>query len=61
MNKLTIKGNWNTIRGALKQRWAQLTEDDLLFEEGKEEELVGRIQRRTGESREKIQEFLRKN
>ncbi len=61
MNKLTIKGNWNSIRGALKQRWAQLTEDDLLFEEGKEEELVGRIQRRTGESREKIQEFLRKN
>ncbi|MBX3730957.1 MAG: CsbD family protein [Verrucomicrobiae bacterium] len=59
MNTLTIKGDWNIAKGKLKQKWAQLTDDDLQFVEGKEEELVGRIQRRTGQTRDAVEEVLR--
>jgi len=55
MNTLEMKGNWNIAKGKLKQKWAKLTDNDLEFVEGKEEELVGRIQKRTGESRENIE------
>jgi len=58
MNKLQIKGNWNIAKGKLKQRWADLTDDDLEYIEGKEDELVGRIQRRTGETREAVESAL---
>jgi hypothetical protein len=43
MNTLTFKGNWNEIAGKLKQQYANLTDDDVLFKEGKEEELLGRL------------------
>ncbi len=55
MNKLEIKGDWNIIKGNLKQKWAKLTDDDLQFIEGKQDELLGRIQKRTGESREAVE------
>jgi uncharacterized protein YjbJ (UPF0337 family) len=58
MNKLEMKGNWNIAKGKLKQKWAKLTDDDLEFVEGKEEELIGRIQKRTGQSREMVQEAV---
>ena len=54
MNKLTIKGDWNIAKGKLKQKWAKLTDDDLTFVDGMDDELVGRIQKRVGESREVI-------
>jgi uncharacterized protein YjbJ (UPF0337 family) len=54
MTPLTAKGNWNIIMGKLKQKFAQLTDNDLQFMEGKEEELVGRIQKRTGQARDKV-------
>lgn len=54
MNNLEIKGNWNIAKGKLKQRWGDLTDDDLAYVKGHEEELVGRIQRRTGETREEV-------
>jgi uncharacterized protein YjbJ (UPF0337 family) len=60
MTELSLKGNWNTVKGKLKQKYAQLTDDDLLFEEGKEEEVIGRIQKRTGESKENIRSFIAK-
>lgn len=53
-----MKGNWNQIKGNLKQRWAELTDDDLLYEEGKEDEVIGRIQKRTGEAKEEINNFI---
>ena len=59
MNKLEIKGDWNITKGKLKQKWAQLTDDDLQFAEGKQDELVGRIQKRTGETREAIEKALK--
>ena len=52
MTKLEIKGDWNITKGKLKQKWAKLTDDDLQFAEGKQDELLGRIQKRTGETRE---------
>ncbi len=58
MNKLQIKGDWNIAKGKLKQRWAKLTDDDLTYEQGMENELVGRIQKRTGETREAIEKAV---
>ena len=58
MNKLEIKGNWNIAKGKLKQKWGQLTDDDLALAEGKAEELVGRIQERTGESKEAVERSI---
>jgi uncharacterized protein YjbJ (UPF0337 family) len=43
-----LKGNWNTLKGTLKQKYAQLTDDDLTYMEGKEDELLGKIQKRLG-------------
>jgi uncharacterized protein YjbJ (UPF0337 family) len=54
MNKLFLKGNWNEIKGKLKQKYAKLTNDDLTFAEGKEDELLGRLQRRLGKSKEEL-------
>ena len=58
MNKLEVKGDWNITKGKLKQKWAKLTDDDLRYAEGKQEELVGRIQKRTGETREAVEKAL---
>lgn len=61
MNNLQIKGDWNIIKGKLIQKWANLTDDDLQYAEGKKDELVGRIQKRTGESREAIENALKES
>jgi uncharacterized protein YjbJ (UPF0337 family) len=58
MTALEIKGNWNQVKGKLKQKFGNLTDNDLMFEEGKEEELLGRLQERTGESKEKLRHFI---
>jgi uncharacterized protein YjbJ (UPF0337 family) len=58
MNKLEAKGNWNIAKGKLKQKYGQLTDSDLHYEEGKQDELVGRIQKRTGETKEVIEKAL---
>lgn len=58
MNTLELKGNWNIAKGKLKQRFAQLTDDDLQYVDGKEDELLGRIQKRTGRTREEIERVI---
>ena len=58
MNTLQLKGNWNVIRGKLKQQYAELTDNDLTYVEGKEEEITGRIQRRLGKTREDVEKIL---
>jgi uncharacterized protein YjbJ (UPF0337 family) len=60
MNKLQIKGNWNEVKGKLKQQYAKLTDDDLTYVEGKEDELLGRIQKRLGVSAEEARGILEK-
>ena len=52
--KLQMKGSWNEIKGKLKQKYGQLTDDDLTFAEGKEDELLGRLQKRLGRSRDEL-------
>ena len=56
--KLKLAGNWNEIKGKVKQKYAQLTDDDLLFEKGKDEELLGRIQQKTGKAKEEIKNWI---
>ena len=58
MTTLTFKGTWNEITGKLKQKYADLTDDDLLFAEGKEEELLGRLQKRTGQTKEALRKQI---
>jgi uncharacterized protein YjbJ (UPF0337 family) len=58
MNTLQIKGNWNEIKGKLKQKFADLTDDDLTFVEGKEDEMLGRLQQRLGKSEEEIRRAI---
>ena len=58
MNTLEMKGNWNIAKGKLKQKWAGLTDNDLNYIEGKEDELLGRIQKRTGRTREEIEKAV---
>jgi uncharacterized protein YjbJ (UPF0337 family) len=53
-----IKGNWNMVKGKLKQEYAELTDDDLVFAEGREDELVGQIQKKTGQSKEEVKKFF---
>ena len=60
MNELRIKGRWNEIKGNLKQKYANLTDDDLKFAEGKEEELLGRLQQKTGKTKEQLVEEINK-
>ncbi|HEX7015628.1 MAG TPA: CsbD family protein [Cyclobacteriaceae bacterium] len=59
MDKLNLKGNWNVVKGKLKQKYGDLTDDDLTYVEGKEDEFIGRLQKRIGKSREEIIEELR--
>jgi uncharacterized protein YjbJ (UPF0337 family) len=58
LNQQTLAGNWNEVRGKLKQKWGKLTDDDLRSFNGNVDELVGRIQRKTGETRESVERFL---
>lgn len=55
---LKIKGNWNELKGKLKQKFAEITDDDVLYEKGKEDELYGRLQKRLGKTREEVDRIL---
>ena len=54
MTKLQFKGSWNEVKGKLKQKYAQLTDDDLTFAEGKDDELLGRLQKQLGKTKEEL-------
>lgn len=58
MNSLQLKGNWNEIKGKLKQQYGDLTDDDLTYAEGKEDELYGRLQKKLGKSKEEVQKLI---
>jgi len=53
-----LKGNWNQVKGKLKQKYADLTDDDLLFVEGKEDELFGRLQKKLGKTDREVRDIL---
>ncbi|HRI21955.1 MAG TPA: CsbD family protein [Panacibacter sp.] len=56
--KLKLKGTWNELKGKVKQQYADLTDNDLLCEEGKEDELLGRIEKKTGKTKEAVKDWI---
>jgi uncharacterized protein YjbJ (UPF0337 family) len=54
MSEHKLKGNWNEVKGKLKQKYGELTDDDLVYVEGKEDELYGRLQKKLGKKKEEI-------
>ena len=58
MNLTELKCNWNEFKGKLNQQYADLTDDDLLFEEGKDDELYGRIQQRLGKTKDEVRKII---
>jgi len=58
MDKTDLKGKWNELKGKLKQQYADLTDDDLLYVEGKEDELYGKIQQRVGKTKEEVKKMI---
>jgi uncharacterized protein YjbJ (UPF0337 family) len=55
---LKMKGNWNQLKGKLKEKYGELTDDDLTYAEGQEDQLLGKLQKKTGAAREELSEFL---
>jgi len=58
MNTTEVKGNWNTQKGKLKQQFAELTDNDLMFEEGKKEEMFGKLQTKLGKTKEEMRKII---
>lgn len=58
MDTLRIKGDWHQMKGKIKQKYPDLTDDDLMFVAGKEDDLLGRIQRKTGKSRDEVVSYI---
>ena len=53
-----IRGNWNMIKGQLKEKYAQLTDNDLVYAEGQEEQLLGRLQQKLGKSKQEVENMI---
>lgn len=60
MGNLRIKGNWNEVKGKLKQKYGDLTDDDLKYADGKEDELLGKLQKKTGKSKDELTNEINK-
>jgi uncharacterized protein YjbJ (UPF0337 family) len=56
--KLKTKGSWNEVKGKMKQEYADLTDDDLRYEEGKDDELLGRLQQKLGKTKDEIKAWI---
>jgi len=59
MNTTELKGNWNELKGKLKKSYADLTDDDLLYDEGREDELYGRLQQKLGKTKEEVKKIFK--
>ena len=58
MDDLQFKGTWNEVKGKLKQKYGELTDDDLNYVKGQEDELLGRLQQKLGKSKDELSEFI---
>lgn len=58
MDKLELKGGWNELEGKIKQAYGDLTDDDLVREEGKDDELLGKLQQKTGKGRDELVKWI---
>lgn len=59
MDKLELKGKWNELKGKIKQQYADLTDDDLKYEEGQDDELLGRLQKKLGKGRDELVKWIK--
>ena len=59
MDKLELKGKWNEMKGKVKQAHADLTDDDLKYEEGKDDQFWGRVQKKTGKTKDELVKWLK--
>ncbi len=59
MDKLEIKGNWNELKGKIKQEYGDLTDDDLKYEDGKEDEMLGKLQQKVGKGRDELVKWIK--
>jgi len=59
MDKMEVKGSWNEWKGKLKQKYGQLTDDDLKYEEGKDDQMWGRLQKKTGKTKDDLVKWLK--
>lgn len=59
MNELELKGNWNEKKGKLKEKYAVLTDNDLAYEEGQEDQLIGNLQEKLGKTKKEVKDILR--
>ncbi|SEJ73619.1 Uncharacterized conserved protein YjbJ, UPF0337 family [Cyclobacterium xiamenense] len=57
-NQLKLKGNWNELKGKLKAKYGELTDDDLTYAEGQEDQLIGKLQQKTGVAKEELKEMI---
>ena len=53
-----VKGNWNQIKGKIKEEYGEVTDDDLAYEEGKEDQMLGRLQEKTGKTKQELKNFI---
>jgi uncharacterized protein YjbJ (UPF0337 family) len=58
MDTTEMKGNWNEMKGKLKQKFANLTDDDLMFEEGKKDEMLGKLQIKLGKTKDELDKII---
>lgn len=58
MNGTELRGNWDELKGKLKQKFAELTDDDLLFVEGKRDEMIGKLEIKLGKSKEELDKII---
>lgn len=58
MNETTIKGGWNELKGKIKQAYGDLTDDDLTYQEGQEDEMWGKLQQKTGKTKDEINKAI---
>lgn len=58
LNTTEIKGNWNELKGKLKQQYANLTDDDLLYNEGEQDEMLGKLQIKLGTTKEGLKNII---
>ena len=57
-NTIELKGNWNELKGKLKQRYAALTDNDLLYQSGKKDEMLGKLQIKLGKTKEELHNII---
>jgi len=53
-----LKGNWNELKGKIKEEYAEMTDDDLTYQEGQEDQLLGRLQQKMGKSKQEVKDWI---